>query len=283
MVKITKDIAFKEYIKNEQNIDDIFPLRSTPKVNVQLIDGYTAQSKIHKYDMVLQWRCNHIGVVDAHTVGAARIFEEQMYEDPPYTAQDAKLIFNTYFEKYSTDKSYTLMQIIIPMEDGHAEQLAGRQGRYEFKGYRCKVEVVYFDMNKVPYPTPYFGYEIHVTEAEVRQFKNAIENLKKLNEDLGRTLGNTVTDLNKVTRNRNYLKARLTETKKRMKTTILELYQKRAPISCGICMNDIECENLLITNCCHMFCRGCVDGWTNSNSANASTCPECRLKNYLKE
>jgi hypothetical protein len=283
MVKITKDIAFKEYINNENNIDDIFPLRFTPKVSINLVDGYTVQSKHHKYEMFLQWRCNHIGVLDSHTADGIYIPEEQLYEDIPYTTQDAQLLFNNYFEKYSTDKSHTRMTYIVLMENGRAEQIVGRENRYIFKGFRCKVDVVYFDMNKVPYPTPYFGYEVHVTAAEVQQFKSTIETLTKQNKDLSERLETTNSELNKVYRNRNYLKNRLTETKKRMKTTILEIYQNRSAICCGICMNDILCENLLVTNCCHMFCKGCVDNWTNSGHQNSATCPECRMKNYLTE
>jgi len=281
-MKITKDFAFKEYIKNENNIDDIFPLRSTPKVNITLIDGYTVQSKHHRYEMFLQWRCNHMGVLDTHTADGTRIPEQELYEDIPYSAQDAQLLFNNYFEKYSTEKSYTRMVYVDFMENGHAEQIVGRENRYMFKGFRCKVDVVYFDMNKVPYPTQYFGFECHITENEVKKYKDEIALLKKINEGLKNQLEKSTSELDKVTRTRIHIKNRLNETKKRMKTTIAEIYEKREAVSCGICMSEISCENLLITNCCHMFCKGCVDTWTTSTSPNAATCPECRMKHYLE-
>jgi hypothetical protein len=224
MVKITKDFAFKEFINSENNIDDIFPLKTTPKVIISLIDGYTVQSKHHKYNMFLQWRCNHIGVMDTHNVDGILIPEQQLYEDTPYSAQEAQLKFNSYFEKYSTDKSYTQMVNVTLMEHGHTQQIAGREDRYIFKGFHCKVEIVYFDMNKVPYPTPYFGYKIHVTEEELQKYKDDIVFLKKANQGLKNHIETTKSELEKVTRNRNYLKGRLTETKKRMKTTILELH-----------------------------------------------------------
>jgi hypothetical protein len=280
MVKITKHAAFKEFMEDEEYLEDIFPLRCTPKVSVEFTSG-NSQAKKHEYEIVLQWRCNNIGVLDAHTNGANFHQQEQMYEDIPYSINDVMTVFNVYFEKYSTERSFVKMIHASQLGDRHPAILTGRENRYVFKGIRCEVDVVYFDMNKVPYPTPHFGYEERITHAEAEEYKNQIDRLKNSNEELTSKLDKATVDLDKVTRNRNYLRGRLSETKKRMKAAMLELYEKRATVLCGICMSDIACENLLVTNCCHMFCKGCVEQWTASASQNSTTCPECRMKNYL--
>lgn len=280
MVKISKDEAFKKFIVDENTLDDIFTVRSTPKIVVNFTCP-SAQSKRHEYEIFLQWRCNNIGVLDSHTTNGNTQPQEQMYEDVPYSYEDAKKAFNSYFEKYSSERSYVKMIYAGPMPEDHPESFEGRENRYKYKGIRCEVDVVYYDMNKVPYPTPYFGYEAKIMPAEVQQYKNQIETLKKNNEELSSKLEKSTLELDKITRNRTYIRGRLVETKRRMKAAMLELYTKRADVTCGICMNDIACENLLVTNCCHMFCKECVGQWTTSTSQNASLCPECRMKNYL--
>jgi hypothetical protein len=293
MVKITKDQAFREFIENECSLEEIFPLRSTPKVKV-VSTIVTPQSKHHTYNIYFQWRCNYIGNIDEHTRAGTLFTDESIYEEPPYNNNEIVLVFNKYFERFSSENSYVKMISASSMKnDTDTNKLPGKENVYMHEGYKCAVSVVYYNMSRIPYPSTHFTYESRISQEDVDGYIKTIEILKKKNSGLIAKMNDAVVDftgklevvnaeLESTKRNRNYYKNRLTDTKVRMKTTILALYGTREDKICGVCIEPISQERLVVTNCCHLFCKQCVDQWTNSARENSKCCPECRMKNYLE-
>ena len=47
---------------------------------------------------------------------------------------------------------------------------------------------------------------------------------------------------------------------------------------CSICLENIEKENMYITECCHKFCNECFQNWSKicKDQKNDVKCPTCR-------
>jgi len=49
----------------------------------------------------------------------------------------------------------------------------------------------------------------------------------------------------------------------------------RSEMQCSVCQ-DPDAKDLLVTNCAHAFCDGCLGGWRTSGEPRADCCPICR-------
>jgi len=53
-------------------------------------------------------------------------------------------------------------------------------------------------------------------------------------------------------------------------------------VTCIVCYNTIETENICKTNCNHIYCMGCLNEWFDRGNVD---CPMCRspVKSYLND
>ena len=53
-------------------------------------------------------------------------------------------------------------------------------------------------------------------------------------------------------------------------------------VTCIVCYNTIEKENICKTNCNHIYCKGCLNEWLDRGNVD---CPMCRspVRSYLND
>jgi len=284
MVKITKDSAFREFLDNKDNLAAIFGFH-VPKINLWLESA--GQAKLHEYTLYIEWKSNVVYVIEAHSRDGETVPEEKIYEDVPFSMSETKSIFNDYFKEYSSLSSYVQIENLKATPQNNY-CYSNSSNAFKYQGYKCDLKVCYNDMTRVPYPSVHFEYRSrHLpsqeSAKEIEKLTKEIEALKKKNTELVDTVTQVNNQLERGRVGRNKLRSKLGETKKRMKISLVEMYKSREDKVCGICLDNILPDNLMITNCCHMFCKGCVDGWSKSASQNSDKCPECRMKGFLTE